>query len=89
MTEEQEESIGNRIRSARGYRGMGQAELARRIGLSKTSLSLIETGQTENPRSLVIRDIARVLRVNSNFLLGLSDKIEGDLEAAVAQLVGA
>lgn len=89
MPENQTESIGNRIRSARGYRGLGQAELARRIGMSKTSLSLIETGQTENPGSLVIRDIAQVLRVNANFLLGLSDKIEGELEAAVAHLVGA
>ncbi len=84
MSEEQAESVGNRIRGARGYRGMGQAELARQIGLSKTSLSLIETGQTENPRSSIIRDIARILRVNANFLLGLSDKIEGEIETAEA-----
>ena len=70
-----EETLGQRIRRARLGRGLGQAELARAIGLSKTSLSLIETGQVKDPRSSVVQRIARALRVRTDYLLGLSDEV--------------
>ena len=70
-----EETLGQRIRRARLGRGLRQAELARAIGLSKTSLSLIETGQVKDPRSSVVQRIARELRVRTDYLLGLSDEL--------------
>jgi transcriptional regulator with XRE-family HTH domain len=79
------ETLGERIRKAREYCGMSQSELARRIKVSKQALYQMESGKTEDPGALKIKAIAVVLRVNANYLLGLSDKIEGKLvPAAVA-----
>ena len=82
MEESVEESVGKRIRRARMWRGVGQAELARAIGLSKTSLSLIETGQVQDPRSSIIQKIAKELRVRPDFILGFTDDMESEYEAA-------
>lgn len=79
-----QESIGTRIRRARGYRNMGQASLARAIGLSPSSLSQIETGKTEDPASSIVRRIAQVLKVSTDFLHGMTDKIENEIQAAEA-----
>ncbi len=79
------ESIGNRIRRARGYRGMSQVALAKAIGLSKTALSNIETGTTEDPGCSVVLRAAYELEVNGNFLLGLSEKIEPEKDFKSAE----
>jgi transcriptional regulator with XRE-family HTH domain len=79
------ESLGARIRKAREYCGMSQSELARRIKVSKQALYQMESGKTEDPGALKVKAIAVVLRVNANYLLGLSDEIEGKFfPAAVA-----
>lgn len=62
--------IGQRIREARQRYGMSQAELARRIGLSKTSLHLIETGRTADPHLSYVVAIADQLRLSVDALLG-------------------
>jgi transcriptional regulator with XRE-family HTH domain len=73
-----EDSIGYRIRRARMWRGIGQAELARAIGISSNALNSIELGHTKAPRSDIIQAIARELQVRADFLLCLSDKMEMD-----------
>jgi transcriptional regulator with XRE-family HTH domain len=65
------EGLGARIREAREWVGMSQAELARRIGLSKTAMNDIETGDTD-PRASRITAIALELDVSADCLLGLS-----------------
>lgn len=85
MSEQETETIGTRIRAARGYRRISQVDLAKRIGLSKTALSQIETGVTEDPRSSVVFNVARVLNVNGNYLLGLSERIEPEKEVKTAE----
>lgn len=77
MTEPFPDTLGRRIMSARMRRGVKQAELARAIGISANSLVKIEKGVTANPGALIVRDIARALRVSTDYLLGLSDDIEG------------
>lgn len=37
--------LRNRLREARGDRGLSQAELARMVGVSRQTISSIETGQ--------------------------------------------
>lgn len=74
------ESLGARIRRARGYRSIGQAALARAIGVGKTTLSQIETGQREDPRCSTVRKIAEELKVNPGFLLGFSNRIQPERE---------
>ena len=78
------ETLGERIRTAREFCGMSQAELARRIKVSKQALYQMESGKTEDPGALKIRAIAVALRVNANYLLGLSEKMEGEFKPATA-----
>jgi len=78
------ELLGERIRKARMHYGMSQAELARRIHVSLTTMNKIESGETPDPRASRIKAIALALRVNANYLLGLSDEMEGKFVPATA-----
>jgi transcriptional regulator with XRE-family HTH domain len=62
--------LGEAIRVAREEVGISQAELARRIGISKNAMNDIETGHTD-PRASRIVAIALALDVRTDFLLGL------------------
>lgn len=68
------ETLGERIRKVRLRYGMSQAELARRIGLSSTSMNQIESGKTPDPASSRLKAIADVLRVSTDYLLGRNDE---------------
>jgi transcriptional regulator with XRE-family HTH domain len=67
-------ALGGRIHIARTRCKKSQVELARDVGISKTTLSDIETGNTVAPSSAIITDIARGLNVSADFLLGLRDE---------------
>jgi transcriptional regulator with XRE-family HTH domain len=71
------ETLGARIRRARQVYGMSQAELARRVGISKNAMNRVETGKTPDPQVSRIQAIARILRVSTDFLLGFTDDAEG------------
>ena len=60
--------LGTRIRKAREQTRISQAELARRIGISKTAMNAIEGGATD-PRASRIVAIAQVLGVSTDALL--------------------
>jgi transcriptional regulator with XRE-family HTH domain len=60
--------LGTRIRKAREQARISQAELARRIGISKTAMNAIEGGDTD-PRASRIVAIAQVLGVSTDALL--------------------
>jgi transcriptional regulator with XRE-family HTH domain len=60
--------LGPRIRKAREQARISQAELARRIGISKTAMNAIEGGATD-PRASRIVAIAQVLGVSTDALL--------------------
>jgi transcriptional regulator with XRE-family HTH domain len=65
-------TLGQRIVAARlAYlpRRMSQRELARRTGVSTKSLNQIETGETVDPKSSIIRKISDVLGVSADWLL--------------------
>ena len=61
--------LGTRIRQARLQYGMSQAELARRIGVSKTAMNDLEQGKTVDPRLSYIVAIADQLRLSVDALL--------------------
>ena len=82
------ESLGDRIRKAREYCGMSQATLARRIKVSKQALYQMESGKTADPGALKIKGIALALRVNANYLLGLSDEMTSEPLPTAESLVG-
>lgn len=68
-------TIGSRIKEVRQRRGITQMWLAKRIGISKQGLYAIESGLAD-PRASRIADIARALRVSTDYLLGLKDEEE-------------
>lgn len=61
-------TLGDRIRQAREQTDISQAELARRIGLSKNAMNAIEAGDTD-PRASRIVAIARELGISTDALL--------------------
>jgi putative transcriptional regulator len=63
----------NRLRVGRAERGLSQAELARSVGVSRQTISSIETGQY-CPSTLLAFRLARVLGVRVDELFWL----EGD-----------
>jgi transcriptional regulator with XRE-family HTH domain len=64
------ELLGDRIRKARERYGMSQAELARRIKVSKQALYQIESNKTPDPGVLKVKAIADVLKISVDALLG-------------------
>ena len=67
-------AVGTKIRHARLQYGMSQAELARRIGISKTAMNDLEQGKTQDPRLSHIVAIADQLRLSVDALLGRQEK---------------
>ena len=66
---------------------MSQAELARRVGISKNSMNLIELNKTPDPAASIVKAVADTLRVSADYLLGRQDE-ENEFEPAVEELVG-
>jgi putative transcriptional regulator len=52
--------LGNRLRVARAERGLSQGELATRVGVTRQTISSIETGQY-SPSALLALSLAVVL----------------------------
>jgi DNA-binding XRE family transcriptional regulator len=67
--------LGTRVRQARLQYGMSQAELARRIGVSKTAMNDLEQGKTVDPRLSHIVAIADQLRLSVDALIGRTDAL--------------
>jgi transcriptional regulator with XRE-family HTH domain len=63
------ELIGERISQARTRRGWNQSELARRLEKPRQHLSQIEQGK-QQPRAELLIEIATVLGVSTDYLLG-------------------
>ena len=61
-------TLGERIRQEREKRGIGQAELARRIGVSKNTMNMIEESKIADPRFSRILAIARQLDMSVDTL---------------------
>ncbi len=69
---------GDRIREIREGRGMSQTELAQRCGLGEKGIWRYENGQGD-PSADILTRIARELDISADYLLGLSDKPQGNL----------
>ena len=61
--------LGDTIRTLREQRSLSQRELGRRAGVSGSTISLIESGQTDNPNIETLRNIATILGVSEHFIL--------------------
>ena len=66
------ETLGDRIRMHRARLRLSQSDLGGKVGLSTNGVSLIERGEVD-PRASVIKAIADVLGVSTDYLLGRKD----------------
>lgn len=80
--------LGNRIKELRNSKKISQAELGKRIGVGKTTISNYETGYSA-PDNETLKKIADVLSTTTDYLLGRTDnpslnesKLELDLGSA-------
>lgn len=69
---ETKEIFAQRVVELRKEKGINQAQLAERVGVSKTSANLYESA-TRVPDIQVLARYAKELEVTSDYLLGLSD----------------
>lgn len=70
--------FGNTLRTLRLKENMTQAQLAQKLGLTKSVISAYETG-LRLPSYETLIHIAKIFRVSTDYLLGLEHKQEIDL----------
>lgn len=70
---------GDRLRRARERLNFSQEELAAAMGAQQQAVQRWEKERVD-PNSYTIKQLARVLRVTTDYLLGLSDEPSGSLE---------
>ena len=68
----------NRLKTLRLKENMTQAELARKLGLTKSVISAYET-ELRQPSYDVLIHIAKIFNVSTDFLLGVENKKDVDL----------
>lgn len=79
-------SIGGRIRSARKSRGLSQADLAHRLGVSQPAVANWESG-VHDPRRLMLAKLAETLHTPLEWLAaGDRSMVEADKHPAAAYL---
>jgi transcriptional regulator with XRE-family HTH domain len=64
-------ALGKRLRRSRQMRGFTQMELAALSGVPQPQISKLESGGTDDPGVKSIRNLALVLGVTVDYLLGL------------------
>jgi transcriptional regulator with XRE-family HTH domain len=83
-------TLGERIRKRRQEVGLSQRELARRLGIRHATISDLERGVQKDMSIGLLRGLARMLGVTSDWLIGMyEDSDQGDFEPAGMELVRA
>lgn len=80
--------FGNRLKTLRLREDYTQAQLATRLGLTKSVISAYETG-LRMPSYDILISISRIFKVSTDYLLGLESKQEIDLSGLTEQEVTA
>lgn len=70
--------FGNRIKTLRQQNNFTQAQLAERLGITKSVISAYETG-LRMPSYDILISLARIFKVSTDYLLGVERKEEIDL----------
>jgi putative transcriptional regulator len=74
------ELIARRVRRGRVAAGLTQAELAERVGVSRWSITRLESGGTADPSTSLLERVARVLEVPVRDLVSHLAAVESDGE---------
>lgn len=78
--------VGEYIRSLRASAGLNQRELAERVGISASMLSLIESGKRD-PTVRLLRDIGLALEIPAAalFVVALQEDAADSVDSRIAQ----
>ena len=79
--------LDQRIRALRQARGMSQVELARRLGVTKQSVSNWENDNIQ-PSIEMLQKLAAALSVSTDYLLGLEDGERLDVSGLAPEVIG-
>lgn len=80
--------FGNKLKSLRLKENMTQAQLAQKLGLTKSVISAYETG-LRLPSYDVLVNIAKIFKVSTDYLLGMNQKQEIDLSGLTQKEIDA
>ena len=70
------EEIGNRIKYARNLRGVTLDDIAKKVGVAKSTIQRYEAGKIATIKLPVVEAIAIALNVNPAWVVGKSDEME-------------
>lgn len=66
-------TFGEKLKQARKNKGLSQAELARRVGISRAAISRYESGERTQISAPILISMAKYLGVNPLYLDGIED----------------
>jgi transcriptional regulator with XRE-family HTH domain len=81
--------LGEKIQRLRAERGLTQQELADRAGVSQAIISRLESKARHNVNADVLKGLAKALGCTTDYLVGMHEDDESELEPAAAALVDA
>lgn len=79
-------SVGDTIKQALSERDMSISELARRAGVSQSTISRVVSGETASPGAGILRRITEVLNLPASALLGRSSEVRADIGRDLASV---
>lgn len=68
--------IGNRIKYARNIRKVTLDDIAKKVGVTKSTIQRYENGKIERVKLPVVESIANALNVNPSWIIGKSEAME-------------
>ncbi len=80
--------IGDRVKQLRQKRRLTQVELAERAGVSQTVISRLESNLNQTVNSDVLKGLAKALGCTTDYLVGMYEEGESDMEPAELALIG-
>ena len=80
--------FGSTLKTLRSKENMTQAQLAQKLGLTKSVISAYETG-LRLPSYDILIHIAQIYRVSTDYLLGIENKQEIDLSGLSQEEINA
>ena len=73
-------TFGSYIRELRTYKGIGQRELAKKIGVAPSYLNDMEKGKRAAPKISIVKKLSIILRADLNLMYDLA----GDSKKSIA-----
>jgi L-glutamine-phosphate cytidylyltransferase len=80
--------FGSYIRELRIENGLGQRELADKIGIAASYLNDIEKEKRTAPKQIVIKKLSTLLKANINYLNDLAGISKGNVAPDIGQFIG-